>query len=87
MNTFRLTVATPDGNRFQGDAAMLTLRGSEGDLAILAGHIPFITSVKPGECTVVLPDDTERIGEVEGGLLTVSAEETTLLSGSFRWKE
>ena len=57
------------------------------DLAVLAGHIPFITSVCPGECKIELEDGTDRIGITDGGLLTVSAEKTTLLSGSFRWKE
>ena len=45
MNTFRLIVSSPDGNLFDGDAVMLTLRGVEGDLAIMAGHVPFLTSV------------------------------------------
>ena len=54
MNTFHLVISTPDGNLFDGDAAMLSLRGSEGDLAIMAGHIPFITSVKSGKCCVTL---------------------------------
>ena len=34
MNTFPLTVASPDGNLFHGEAVQLTLRGSEGDLAV-----------------------------------------------------
>ncbi len=59
MNTFPLTVASPDGNLFHGEAVQLTLRGSEGDLAVLAGHIPFITAVKPGACRILLPDGTE----------------------------
>ena len=86
MNTYLLTVASPDGNLFAGDAAMLSLRGSEGDLAVLAGHEPFITGVQPGECIIVLPDGSERYGHTDGGLLTVSKDGVTLLSGSFRWK-
>ena len=31
MNTFTLTVATPDGNRFQGEVIGLFVRGAEGD--------------------------------------------------------
>lgn len=87
MNTFNLTVATPDGSRFSGEVVGLFLRGTDGDLAILAGHTPFITAVQPGECRIELPDDTDRTARVDGGLLTVSAEKVTLLSGSFRWAE
>ena len=87
MNTFTLTIATPDGNRFVGEAIGLFVRGAEGDLAILAGHVPFVTSVKAGQCRIHLPDDDERSATVDGGLLTVSSAAVTLLSGSFRWDE
>ncbi len=86
MSTFKLVVSTPDGNKFKGDAVKLSLRGSEGDLAVLAGHIPFITSVKPCDCRIELEDGSEKVGHTDGGLLTVSNESTTLLSGSFSWK-
>lgn len=87
MNTFTLTVATPDGNRFQGEAEGLFVRGAEGDLAVLAGHVPFITSVKAGKCRIHLPDGEEKTAILDGGLLTVSNHTVTLLSGSFAWDE
>ena len=87
MNTYKLTIATPDGNQFQGEVIGLFLRGAEGDLAVLAGHLPFITSVQAGKCRIHLPDDDEKSATVDGGLLTVTAEKVTLLSGSFAWDE
>lgn len=87
MNTFRLTVATPDGHCFNGEAVSLFLRGAAGDLAILAGHVPFVTAVKPGVCRITLPDGSEKSARIDGGLLTVAQEGTTLLSGSFRFEE
>lgn len=87
MNRFRLIVSSPDGTIFDGEAVMLTLRGIAGDLAILAGHIPFVTTVVPCDCKIELEDETERLAHTDGGLLTVSADAVTLLSGSFRWKE
>ena len=85
MNTFMLTVATPDGNRFQGEVEGLFLRGTEGDLAILAKHTPFFTAVKPGACSIDTPDGNRRTAHTEGGLLSVGADRVTLLSDSFRW--
>ena len=87
MNTYKLTVATPDGNKFEGEVIGLFLRGADGDLAVLAGHLPFITSVQAGACRIHLPDDEERSATLDGGLLTVSGKGVTLLSGSFRWDE
>lgn len=87
MNTYKLTVSSPDGTIFQDEVIELSLRGASGDLAILAGHMPFMTSVKPGKCKVMLSDGEEKIAMADGGLLTVTKDGATLLSGSFRWEE
>lgn len=87
MNTFKLTISSPDGAIFQDDIIKISLRGADGDLAVMARHEPFITSVKPGDCRLTLSDETEKAGYVDGGLLTVSSDGVTLLAGSFEWKE
>ena len=84
--TFRLIVSSPEGNLFDDQAACVSLRGVEGELAIMAGHIPFITAFKAGDCRITLEDESLRIANTDGGLLTVSAGAVTVLSGSFRWK-
>ena len=85
MNTFRLIVSTPDGNLFDGEAEMLSCRAADGDLAILAGHIPLISSVRPGKCRITLPDGSEKTGTLDGGILTVAEDAVTLLSAAFRF--
>ena len=85
MKTFSLKISSPEGNVFNGEAVKLVVRGTEGELAVMAGHIPFATAVKPAQCKVELPTGEERLGYTEGGLLTVSTESVTLLSGKFEW--
>ncbi len=85
MKPYHLVISTPDGSLFDGEAGLLALRGADGDLAVLAGHIPMMTAIRPGSCKVVLPDETERTGTVDGGLLTVSEDCVTVISGSFTW--
>ena len=87
MKNYHLIISTPDGNIFDGDAAMLSVRGSEGDLAILAGHIPFITAVNECEGSIVFADNTEKQIRIGGGILTVSKDVTTLLTRSFEFKD
>lgn len=87
MNTFHLTVSSPDGNKFQGEVIKLDVRGSEGELAIMAGHIPFVTSVVESKCLIHLEDDTVKKANLSGGLLTVAPDRVTLLSGSFAFEE
>lgn len=85
MNTFHFVVFSPDGNLFDESVQAVYLRGADGDLAILAGHVPFVTSVKPCRCIVILSDETKREGMTEGGLLCVTKDRVTLISGSFYW--
>ncbi len=86
MNTFALRITSPEGDLFQGDATMLCVRGTEGELAVMAGHIPFVSYIVPCDCKVELPDGTERVGRIESGVLTVSTDKVILLSGDFNWK-
>lgn len=83
MTTYRLTIATPNGKVYDGQATCLTLRGAEGDLAILGGHAPFVTSVLPCRVSVDIDDETQFFGRVDGGLLTVGDAVVTLLTSSF----
>ena len=83
MKTFVLSVTSPEGNLFLGDVLQISVRGIEGDLAIMAGHIPFVTALAEGECRIYLPDGVMRRAKVKSGLLSVSREETSLLSSSF----
>ena len=87
MKTFPLTIASPDGNLFDQPVVRLILRGTEGELAVMAGHIPFITAVRPGDCRVELEDGSEKLGRLDGGLLPVAEDRVTLLSGSFVWQD
>jgi len=87
VRTFPLTVSSPDGNIFSGEAVSIILRGAAGDLMVMAGHIPFVTSVVPCDVRIELEDGEEKVGHTDGGILSVSGEGTTLLSGSFKWKE
>lgn len=85
MSTFSLKVSTPDGLRFDGEAERIVVRGAYGDMAVLAGHVPCMTTVRPGECRVVTADGSVRKGRTEGGILTVGKDVTiALLSG---WDE
>jgi len=85
MKEFNFVISTPEGNLFDGNIIKISLRGSEGDLAVMANHTPFITSVKPCQCKMELEDGTAKIFEVERGLLSVSSENVTLMSGSAKW--
>ena len=80
MSTFELTISTPDGNKFEGKVTRLFVRGCEGDLAVLAGHIPFATAVVSCTVKIDLPDGTTKTADTESGILTVGEDKVILLS-------
>ncbi len=87
MKTFKFVVTTPDGNLFESDIVSVSLRGVEGDLAIMANHTPFVTSVKPCKCRVELEDGSIKLLDIKRGLLSVTSFDVTLMSGSAKWAE
>ena len=86
MNTFPLIISSPDGDLFRGEAEMLILRGTEGDLAVMAGHVPFVTAVVPGQCVVITDGGERKEGQIADGLLTVAREQVTVLASGLEWK-
>ena len=86
MKPFLLKISSPDGDLFQGEAVMLCVRGTEGDLAVMAEHIPFVTYLKPCECKITLENGECKVARLESGLLTVGKDAVILLSGDFVWK-
>ena len=85
MKEFKFVISTPEGNLYEGSIVKISLRATEGDLAVMANHTPLVTSVKPCQCNMELEDGTIKTFEVERGLLSVSGESVTLMSGSARW--
>ncbi len=87
MKTYPLTISSPDGDLFRGEAQTLILRGTEGDLAILAGHIPFVTAVVRGNCVVVTAEEERKEGVIEEGILTVDNHQVTVLTSGLTWNQ
>ena len=86
MKAYKLVISSPEGDLFRDEAVMISVRGVEGDLAVMAGHIPFITAVKECDCVIELENGDIKTGHTDGGILNVAHDTVTLLSGSFEWK-
>ena len=86
MKSFHLQIAAPDGMRFDGEAVQISVRGIDGELAVLAGHIPFVTALKAGECRVYVEEKEIRYADYSGGMITVSDDVVRMMSADFQWK-
>ena len=87
MKTFPLTISSPDGDLFRGDAEMLILRGTEGDLAVMAGHVPFVTAIVRGKCAIIVSETERKEGTIEEGLLTVDPNQVTVLTSALEFSK
>ena len=85
MSTFSLIISSPDGDLYRGEAQKLILRGTEGELAVLAGHVPFVTAVKKGHLVMEDAEGKRKEGLIEAGLLTVDKDKTTVLTTGIHW--
>ncbi len=87
MKNFTLKITTPNGPAFDGEAVQLSVRAIDGELAVMADHIPMVTALKNGECRVYLPNGDMKRAECGGGMLIVEKEAVQLLSSSFAFKK
>ncbi len=86
MKEYRLRISTPAGDQYNGEAVRLSVRGTEGSLGILAGHIPFVTVLKPADCHFILPGGEMREFSCGSGLLLVESDRVTVLSSEISMK-
>jgi F-type H+-transporting ATPase subunit epsilon len=50
--TFDLSLVTPDGAAFEGEAEMVIVPGAAGEIGVLARHAPLVAMLKAGEIRV-----------------------------------
>src|ERR671935_534276 len=57
---FSVSVVTPEGAAFEGDAEMLIVPGAAGEIGVLARHAPIVAMLKAGATRVHLGDGDVR---------------------------
>jgi F-type H+-transporting ATPase subunit epsilon len=50
--TFDLSLVTPEGATFEGEAEMVIVPGAAGEIGVLARHAPLVAMLKAGEIRV-----------------------------------
>ena len=86
MKNFQLQIVTPAGAYYDATCTQLTAPAVDGEVGILADHIPFVTALSKGRVKLYTEDGI-REGTCAGGMLTVSRQAVRILASSFDWKE
>lgn len=79
MATFKFELVSPERLILSVDADQVDLPGSEGDFGVLAGHAPFLTTLKTGIMTVKTGGGSSRI-YVRGGFADVNVAGLSVLA-------
>jgi len=79
MATFHFDLVSPDRLVFSDAVDQVDVPGTEGDFGVLAGHAPYVATLKPGIVTVHRGGENRRI-VVVGGFAEVNAKGLTILA-------
>jgi F-type H+-transporting ATPase subunit epsilon len=64
---FDVSLVTPDGPAFEGEAEMIIVPGAAGEIGVLARHAPLIATLKAGSTRVYLDRDGGDVREYATG--------------------
>ena len=73
-------LVSPERVLYEGDADMVVCRTSDGEIAFLPGHVPFVGALGIAKVRILLPDKGEVAAAVHGGFVEVSHDTVTILS-------
>jgi F-type H+-transporting ATPase subunit epsilon len=76
---FRFELVSPEQVLFSGEATQVVVPGAEGDFAVLAGHAPFISTLRPGVLEITLEGGNRRV-LVKGGFAEAEPDRLTVLA-------
>lgn len=79
MATLHFELVSPEKLVFSGEVEQVDVPGIEGDFGVLAGHAPYVSTLRPGILTVHATGGEQKI-VVLGGFAEVSAQGLTVLA-------
>lgn len=79
MNKMPVEIVTPERKVYENEVNMIIARGGDGDLGIMAGHVPVVTTLKVSHLRLKT-DQGDQVIAVSGGFLEVKPDKVTVLA-------
>ncbi|HME39960.1 MAG TPA: F0F1 ATP synthase subunit epsilon [Steroidobacteraceae bacterium] len=79
-HTIHVDIVSAEGQIFSGEATMVFVPGSQGELGIAPRHAPLLTTLKAGEVRVQTEGKEEQSFYVGGGSLEIQPNLVTVLA-------
>jgi len=79
---FEVELVAPDRIVWSGEAEMVSARTTDGDIGVLAGHIPLLGVLVDAPVKIQRASEGDLVVNVTGGFLSVSKEKVSILAES-----
>ncbi|CAN5254069.1 F0F1 ATP synthase subunit epsilon [soil metagenome] len=78
--TMQVELVAPEKILYSGDADMVIARTTDGEIAFMSGHAPFIGSLGVGAVTIRASEGDDVLAAVHEGFVEVTDDRVTILS-------
>ncbi len=75
-----VSIVSPEEELFTGEAEFIRAKTVEGDIGILAGHVPLLAQLVPCEVKVRISGGSEESFRIDGGFMTVKEDKVIILA-------
>lgn len=84
--TFKLQIISPTRVFFDEAVDMVEMKTTEGEIGVLAGHIPLTTILEPGVLRIKI-DGNVREAALHDGFVQIQKDKVTVLAESCEWPD
>jgi F-type H+-transporting ATPase subunit epsilon len=79
MSTLNVTLVTPNGMIFDGEATTVTLPGKEGEFGVLPNHVSLVSLLDAGVIEITKPDGKVESVVIDWGYAKVNENSVDIL--------
>ena len=85
-DVFKLRIVEPDGVFYEGNASMVELTTTAGQIGVYAGHIPTTLIIAPGVLKIHEADQVKK-ASLMSGFIEILPETVTIMAEVAEWPE
>lgn len=87
MDNLLVTIVSPDGEIFSGEAKSILVTADTGEIQIMRSHADLLAPLATGRAKLTLTDGSEKRASVSGGFILVSGGEAKVVATTFEFAD
>jgi len=86
-NCMKVKIIAPDRLFYEGDAVMVEMSTTEGQIGIYKGHIPLTAVIAPGVVRIYEAEGAVKSAALHAGFVEILQDSITVLAEVIEWPE